>query len=859
MPSILKVYAETEGRFGIRHAIQYASSRFYAIHEEAYLFQSVDLASSIIVKLENSEDQEWFARKVWQLFSTLKAPPHRGVPDAAGIRDCNMQEEREALLATTFIDDTPQTAMRESSGGEQLKNILAAGQYDDKILHLDDLAKLFLTVIAHDPTIIRSQNFLTLFRRMTPEFYHGSKSAREVLRDGVSALGSALFTKAPRQKTSEGNQGRTPQQNAHDTLTQESEDNRHVFDDPSAPCDHVTMRREYLGLVVAFTRLGGDLRQGTIQRALDLVKGLTRESARPDPESESTFLHKLTESSFARLDLTEKHALALLREVAPVIRAFALSMDCSGVLNCVTELLNRPELANSTVFVQFVVNQIIGPALEACEDAASENLLMSLPIRSSVISLVCRAATLPNADVASAIEKQAPTPGFLAGIVLPLCLTIRTSGELATQHQWQANERTRQQSVVFIRLLAYAMEACRAVPEADHGRSSPLPSLHRRDSERSKRSSVTTGRRPLATLSIVLQIIKAIVIRAAKDLSKGLAGIWSRVARFLQQLLDDGDARFALPSRSSPLPSPWQSPQLGPSPVNTHGRTLSMSSDDHISPTPSNEINAPRVVDYLAWSLLEFLCCAPSPLTLQLRLWTQEKVYTLDAELKALEVPGPYMTHDSRRLSSSVFARPRGSSTSPEGLRGSRGHFKTPSVLNLSASSPTDLAAYSRFPPPSPGSLQPAWNGPRIVHLGPAKDQPSFLLPPLERSLSQSQDGHGHLRNLARHAHIGLPSLVQRTRDRIRLVQTCMGYGRLLPGGGVEGEGGAEQNEAALNAWTGPRALVMLVEETKLIMNEFPECFHESLGGGFVDVSSNQALDEMQGGSSSPQREPILF
>ena len=856
MPSLFKVYAEAESHMGIRHAIQYASSRFYAIHEEAYLFQGVDLASSIIVRLERPEDQDWFAGKIWRLFSALKAPPHQGIPDAAGIRDCNMAEEREALIASTVIDETAQTVTKESLGGEQLKKLLAIGQYDNKLLQLDDLARLFLTVIAHDHTVIRSQHFLTLFRRMAPEFYNGSKSAREVLRDGINALGSALFTKAPRQKASEFNQSRPLQPNAVDDVTHESKDSGYIFDDPSTPCDHVVMRREYLGLVIAFTQMGGELRSGTVRRSLDLVKGLLKESTRPDPEAEGIFLHKLTESSFSRLDISVKHALALLHEVAPVIKAFAFSMDCSGVLDSITELLKRPELTNDVVFVRFVVDQIVGPALEACEDAASENLLMLLPIRASVISLVCRVAALGHADVACVIEKRTPSPGFLAGIVLPLCLKIKTLGDMTTEHQWHPNARTGQpNSLVFVRLVFYAMDACRGATKMDNGRSSPLPSLHRRDSERSKQSSQLTSRKPLVTLAVVVQIIKVIVIRAADDLSMGPIGMWSRVARFLQQLLDDGDARFALSSGSSPTVSPWQSPQLGPSPATVHERTRSTSSDDRLSPSPSlSSSHAPRVVDYLTWSLLEFLCSAPSPLTIQLRLWMQEKVYNLDAELKAREVPGPYTTSDSRRVSSSLFARPRGSPTSPEGLRASYGRLsRTPSELNLSASysNSSDLSAYSsRFPPPSPGSLQPAWSGPRIIHLGPTRDQQ----PLVERSLSQDS----HLKSLARHAYIGLPSLVQRTLERVRLVQTCMGYGRLLPVPIVDGRGSDEQNETAmLTAWTKVSALKLLAEEAKLIMDEFPEFFHETLDGGFVDVPSNPADEEPQ--TTSPKRQPILF
>lgn len=825
-PGILKVYVEAEHHPGIRHAIQYASSRFYAIHEEVYVFQSLDLASNMLVRLEHSKDQNWVAKRIWRLFSALSGP-HRGIPDAAAIRDCNRMEEREALIAATVIDQTPQTITQESSDSEQLKNMLSSGQYDDKLLHLDDLARLFLTVIAHDHTIIRSQNFLVLFRHMAPEFYNGTKSAREVLREGISALGSALFVKAPRQKFFE-NQGRPLQHNVVESITHESEDSTSVFDNSSTPCDHVIMRREYLSLVLTFTQMGGDLGKGTIRRALDLAKGLLKELTRPDPEFVGTFLHKLTESSFSRLDITVKHAVTLLQDVAPLIRGFALSINCSGLLDTVTELLKRPELANNVGFVQFVVDQIARSTIEACHAAASENLLLSLPIRASVISLVCRIIALGNSDVANIIEKQTPSPGFLAGIVLPLCLTIKRSGEIAAEHQRQASERPGQPDIIFIRLLSYSIDACRAATGVENGSSSPLPALHRRDSEKNKQSSLPVHQVPLATLAIVVQIIKAIVIRTADDLSQGLPGLWARVARFLQQVLDDGDARFALPSASSPTPSPRHSPQLGLSTVSTHRHS---SSDGYISPSPSNTVNAPRVVDYLTWSLLEFLCCAPSPLTLQMRLWAQEKVRNLDTELKTREVSSQYLGRASRRVSSSVFARVRGSLTSPDMFQASYGLLKTPSELNLSVSS-TDVPLHSRLSSGS-GSPQPAWTGPRIVHLGPTKDHQMFQ--PIERSSLDS-----HLKNLARHMYIEHPSLVQKTRDRIRVVQTCMGYTRLLH---VEGQKN-ELNETALGAWTRASALMMLVEEAGLIMEEFSGSFHDTPDGDFVDKPLNPTLQE---------------
>ncbi|KAJ4494810.1 hypothetical protein C8J55DRAFT_416078, partial [Lentinula edodes] len=48
--------------------------------------------------------------------------------------------------------------------------------------------RLFLTVVAHDLSIARAEQFLKLFRYLVPLLYETSVSARTVLKDGLVAL-----------------------------------------------------------------------------------------------------------------------------------------------------------------------------------------------------------------------------------------------------------------------------------------------------------------------------------------------------------------------------------------------------------------------------------------------------------------------------------------------------------------------------------------------------------------------------------------------------------------------------------------------------------------------------------------------
>ncbi len=164
MPAIIKVYTEAESHLGIRLAIEYAVNRFFAHHGEAFVYQSMD-AMAHIMATANIE-AEWVAKSVYALFSSLRKPISPATQDAAGIHNSNKLQEREALLVLT-AEEKPQTflaSLRPSGGqGKTPITIDIPEEYEAKRLTVDNFVRLFLTVIAHDLTIIRSEQFLRFF------------------------------------------------------------------------------------------------------------------------------------------------------------------------------------------------------------------------------------------------------------------------------------------------------------------------------------------------------------------------------------------------------------------------------------------------------------------------------------------------------------------------------------------------------------------------------------------------------------------------------------------------------------------------------------------------------------------------
>ncbi|GJJ14897.1 hypothetical protein Clacol_009167 [Clathrus columnatus] len=820
MPSILKVYAEAEKHIGIQYAIQYASSRFYAVHEENYLYQSLDTVSKLLVTYNSPEDKEWFAGRIWLFFSSLKTNP-QAVYDIAGIFDMNKSEERELLIASTVTDDLPLTSTTsETPDNEQIKKILVTGQFENKLLRPDDLIKLFFTVIAYNPTVIRAYNFLALLRRMVPYFYEGSKSSRDVLREGIGALGQALFPKASRQKVSESAQTRQANQALSEDIPK---DIKNTFEDNLTPRDEVSMRREYLGLIVAYVQVAQDLRPNTMKLSLDLLTGLLKDLTRSDPGSESILFKGLVGSSLLQSTVNLKYTSLLLRELAPIIRVFALTTDCSGVIDSITELLKRPEFARDVNFVELITEEIASPLLEACEDAGSENLLFTLPMRSSLVSLLVQIATLESSDIADILEKRKPTPGFLSGIFLPFCMMVKTTIEVETESQFKHQARALKDGATFVRIIAYVMAACQVGADPDGTKPSPVPGTSRKNSQRNKHSGLA-ARIALATKITSVQIIKVLVLRATANISIGLGGIWGRIAYFLKDLLADGNAKFAFSKKISPLPSPYLSSRGGYS--GPFSRRSSSIEGPSFMSRPINR--RPRVVDYLTWSVLEFLCRSPSPLNLQMRLWMQEKVHELDSHLKILDMPGMLFTRHSRRASS-IFIRPRGSSTSPDALYPSQSRLsEVPSDLNLLTPASQDRGLHIQFTPTT--SSIPSRRNSNVPDMTPIRDTPPS-------KASEPQSGQSTRPN----SDILIsPKLLAITFERIRLVQVYMGYDRLLF---VEGQMD-DVDGIKFKPWTMSSAQLMMANEMKLLMDEFSECFFETLKGDFIDIPNPEG-DEL--------------
>ncbi|KAG5636833.1 hypothetical protein H0H81_006660 [Sphagnurus paluster] len=800
MPAVLKVYTESEAHTGIRLAIEYAVNRFYALHREAFIFQTLDILSHITA-LPNKEAND-LAKSIYNLFLTLQKGILPSTPDAAAIHNANKPQEREALIVST-AEEKPQTFLSllrrgpDAQGQEHIRIDLPE-EYESTRLTVDDFIRLFLTVIAHDPTIVRAEQFLRILRMIAPELYNASSSARAVLLEGINALGVVLLrTKSHETPPIERVQG------SSGTLLEDR-----LVEKSRAASNVTHMRLDYLALMVAFTRAGGSMPQATMLRANELIKTMLKEVPMDMNNGISIFMKDFIRTSFLREGPPSyKIVVAFLQDMSPLISNYALVVDFSGAFQAIAELVEIPSYSREPPFVEAVLTCVCAPALASCETAANENSLLTLPSRLNIVALLSQLIILRGAEVIAEIEKRTPSYDFLAGVVLPLVTSLKTESQLG-QDGTRPGEVAQRNHLKnsWVRLLSFAMASCKPRRPLERSRS------------QDKRRSNDIKRSLLPPFLMALQITKVIVVRAEHELSSRLPGIWPRLGAFLIKVLAEGSASFATaaPEDNSPAPSPPPSPLLSP-----QFDPFSFSASTNFSPTSPNirTFANPRMIDYALWSMLELLCVHRSPLVLQMRFFLIGKLVDLDRSLRVKQGFNTPSDISNRRASSSVFSKPRrrlSGQLSP--------HLPGSPRLSASQTFPQD-ASFHSSPSLDPGR-QAGYNitssprdtqGPTIVHLGPISAFSAF-----GRALSPGRGGKDDgAHALAKVAKIRSPALVRATYRRIRTVQRSMGYDALLLPMPLSQE--MDADEVVMTTWTRREALDAIEQETKDLLREFED------------------------------------
>ena len=818
MPAVFKSYSQSHKGSGIRLAIEYAINRFYTQHEEAFVFQTLDVLSLVAFRIESTNHPK-VAEDVFNLLSTLRNTTPQNAPDPAGIHGTNKVHEYESLLVSE-AEVEPQNFLEKirSTKGEAIEVPLTeepAGRgFSD-----DDMARLFLTVIAHNPDIYRAQQFLTMFRYFAPHICVVSKEAKTVVTEGTEALGSILLSKVGRAKLPDSMHSRSEKELGLENFGKPmdpSADTNH----PNSPSDLVAMRLEYLSLVEALARVGGHLRPAGFYQVWELVKVIFKEARVPSVRV-ADFLGKWAEASLLRDGMAPSPGFVptFLQELAPVLRAFFPTTDLSPVLRTVTRLTQDPLHANDSTFMR-AVTSVCGSALDVFGTMIENSDTVSQEMQTSIVGLLKGCIGVAGEDASSQFERRNPSHEFLSGIILPFALSLKTPAQAMAENDPAHVKNRYTYPRVWVRVLAYAVSACQGSAKE------PTASQGEKGTEGGREE------RLVLTMAVGLQIIKVVAIRAGDDITSTLPDIWCRTGQFLREALKGGGTAFALSAGDYSQPtSPLQSPSVSP---HTSMAVDQMGALFFPPSRKSSYVVRPRVLDYMTWSLFEVLCIHRTQLLLEMRPMMQEKVRILEDQLGTERLASrPTARQSSSRPTSGLFSK-RGrlsryqATTTPNQSPRAR----TTSLASLDPDA-SNVAIRGRDPGylfSSPSSASPATGLPHIVHLGPVRHSAMF------RTLES--EGGGAIK-LSQSVVIKSGPLTRAVFRKIRLVQTYLGYSRLLPN---PDSMSVDDDPVDVSGWTKARILQSIIDETKMLVDEFSRRANRGEGFEFDDVGDNTVV-----------------
>ncbi|WWC87775.1 uncharacterized protein L201_002667 [Kwoniella dendrophila CBS 6074] len=483
MRSVYDTYAG--GNSALNDCIEYASRSFYRIHRDSFVYQTCVVIS----------EGDFDPLAVYSLLSSLSRGNSESSGVSSGIQDLNNQEEIEALVQMLSGPEIALSDLGQAFAEKQSIKQAAAITLEDTIFPKENIIRLFITVIAANPSTARAMNFLRLLSGLVPHI-KDHQSSQDLLREGIEVLGSVI------QKGKTGDEAAIL---AFHPGTDEKNS------------DWLGARREYVFLVESFAKSGGQLGASATKRTLDMVLDLLRrqpESVGPAASSIVTCLAKTQLSSSKRTNF--------LRDIAPLFRMFIAVVDFSGVLDSIADLIKRSSFDLDDEITSIIVENYVEPAVKLLASAAEESMAFIVPLRSSAVSLLATAVFLKG-DALGALERHTPSASLLASLVLPLCLSLEPP---------PAVDREAIYGSLWIRLLHYVLKS--------------------RDRRKTKTvKTVTTNQVIAATIVLTVQVVKVIFIRAAESISS-VKGLWTYISSYLLRVIQDGNASFA---ESSIIPS----------------------------------------------------------------------------------------------------------------------------------------------------------------------------------------------------------------------------------------------------------------------------------------------------------------
>lgn len=836
LPAVFRIFCESENIPAIRTAIISAWFRFFAVHEESFVFQALGSIIPLVLRAyqKSNELGAWMSDNLYYLMKTLSAPTKFGSSvDVLGLqlqmeiddRAVIMQEHEEAAhqSAANPLSDkllkplTPLTKVASMPVAALLPMPIS-----NKAFLLEDLVKLFLTIIAYDTGSSRAEQFVKMLGHLLL-YFMGENAVREILDQGIVALIDIFlkFSKTAKPTASAGlassGTSTSLEPNIADGIlggATRTESTQQAYGKQWAQNNRLTIKQEFVRLVQVYCKNGGALNDVYHDRMAQVIKHVIKDYATLRIICPTKWIKDYVTDVISSInDLTEgrKAMVSLLSHIQQQYRSQWKNIDAADMYEGFAIVMER---SHGRAALTFDVAHILqdkfvelGLSIAVRSDWEDEGSRQSR-FCNSLVRLIVSLMEYTPLDMVTGIEHHSPSAPLVAYVVIPICIQYNLRGEYQSVPTLGENRRTDPTSN-WMRLLAYITRICSKAslirakdsgnnftltPSGASGHEVPNP-------EKSKRASVQPITIASSLFIMSFTALKIVLVRGSRSLDKS-KGAWLHVANFAMSSLIMGH-NLGILKGLPPSPTPSSNPSMHEhdyftsSPVRASFEPWRTSS---YPPASSSILSTP--IDFATWSFLEFVVCYKSPLILHMRTFIRQKLHDSgNAQSRASVL----MEHQRARTS---VAGP--SSSSPPNETSRRSKWRSwgglaaieKSQQHIDTSSPDKEVPASD---PSSG-LTPA------VPTGEINPIRSSSLPDSNQIRSSSLAASS-TRTVSTQ-QLKQQDLYLETVNAIANVQLSLGY--RVPG---------SQARAMSRPWTYHQAVDRLIKEWKMVMRSYPDVF----------------------------------
>ncbi|KAG0306222.1 hypothetical protein BGZ98_002776 [Dissophora globulifera] len=406
-PALFKIYCDSTTTRVVHETIDAAFYRFYLLHQEAFVLQSLGAVVPLILRNMSDEQSAIMARCLFDFLEALDQPATTYYSKALGISSLAEPYHESGSYGGPQLEIPEWMTSFISRDSKLFKSssVLHKGEFS-----IADAIKLFLAVIAFDPGSIRSEQFVRPL--VPPSFTPPCVAPRQAQDTDGNTCDMSRFAIFPSPfSKSQAVKGKTWAQN-----------------------DRVAIKHEFICLIQQFCNRGGQLADSQHQQMATLIRSIIKDYISLKIPCTTEWIKDYIRDVILSVHSVRQGCRALLYLVVQFSNTFKAhfkSIDFSGYLDGLRLVAkdDRYYMRASMELANMVRERVIsqGLALSVKGDWITDCAHISQArFCNSLVDLMLSMITNADVDTLAELESATPTPRFMAYIIIPTCLRFKS-------------------------------------------------------------------------------------------------------------------------------------------------------------------------------------------------------------------------------------------------------------------------------------------------------------------------------------------------------------------------------------------------------------------------------------------------